>query len=475
MDETNGGKSESALRLALSYRDKARILSREAGEAFAAGRIQEAEHARLQEFYARHAQHAEDRIARLQQEHQRRADGLHESIQSTARRQAELADLASARDIAPHKANRLNRRYTQTIEEERARYRHEQQLASVQDVAEVGGFIDRPLDNYRAGSRERGITLPGVDRLVATAVSVLASLSVFLPWLSIAGDTRPLSGIPALLGFEERVGSGSVVALLVVFLVCPLVAAAFAWLENPRRSASGMITTGLAMLAITALALLGAGMLGDDRALLPELIRGLRLGAFLYVVAAVQLMLLGMRRARAGDPRTQRGGVLIAFTGIIVAVAVLAIAFYLNTGGEQATLRFSFSEPDPATGTVRIFVRNDGNVPANVYAPWPEGRGESISAAERSRTFGFDLYVRETDAATFRLYPSSQDCWRQNGQSLAVGTPVQVLQDTETQFELLPFAARQGGVNPQAVRITATNGNGKASVSFEATVPATPR
>jgi hypothetical protein len=471
MDNSNGGKSEQALRLALSYLEKAQTLTRECEEAHKAGRIQEPEYRSLCEFYARHLEHAQERVDRLRREHRRRAESLHDSIQDAARRQAELADLAAARDIRPHKANKLNRRYTQQIAELRREFQEHSRLASIQDLRELGGAIDVPIDRYAAVTSRRKITLPGIDRLEATAVAVLGSLAVFLPWLSLDGNPRPFEGVPALLGFEARIGSGAVMAVFILFLVLPLAGALFTWMENPRRSGSGMVTVGLSMLAATAVALLVAGVLTTGQVLITDLLRGTRLGAPLYVIAGIEMVLLGIRRARSADATARRGSATVAVTGVIIALAVLGIAFHLATSTGEPHLRFGFSQPDPGTGAIGIVATNDGTASATLYVPWPEGGAESAAVDRIGKAYGLQLYVQERPDAPYRLYPASQDCWLREGRPLTGAGPVEILPNADVAIVLTPFAARQGGIDPHGVRVVATDRQGKTVSTYETALP----
>jgi hypothetical protein len=166
--------------LALSHREKARAMMAEAEQAQAAGRLDAARYTALRDFYAKHLQDAESHLARLQEQERRRLDSLEHQLRATINEQARLVDRAMAGEVAPAKANELNRGFQHEIAALEGRIEASRQVLSATHAADLGPFVDRPLDDYAAPASQ---IAPLLDRwqsrrwaIVASALFVLGLL-----------------------------------------------------------------------------------------------------------------------------------------------------------------------------------------------------------------------------------------------------------------------------------------------------------
>ncbi len=146
--------SKRAFLLALSHREKARGLIAEADQAAASGVIQPERHATLRDFYAKHLADAESRIARLQDRERRKLGSLEHQLRATINDQARLVDRAVAGKVTPEKANSLNRQYQAEIVKLESAIEAAESLLNATQSAELGGFVDLPLEDYDAAQQQ---------------------------------------------------------------------------------------------------------------------------------------------------------------------------------------------------------------------------------------------------------------------------------------------------------------------------------
>ncbi len=468
--------SHDPLRLALSHREKARALSQAGQEAHQKGRIDGPRFRTLQEFYANHYRRAEEKLRYLRGEHARRAEKIRAEIQETARMQMELGDRVNEREMTIDRANTLSRQYGVRLAELRAAYAEEQRRAQIDNVDELGGLIDLPLDQYDA---EPAVEAPapvavGTSwvRIVATALALLASLSVFLPWQARPGEARTLGGVLGAWLEGRAVGSPGAVAtaLLVVYLAAPLVAAVFAWLESPRRGGRGMATAGVAVAVLALLGIAAAAAVTDDR---PGAgLAAVRIGAPAYLVAGIALAVLGIRRTRRADEpaegRSHRGGMAVA----ALAVVALGVWVFYGLRFSESSVTVEIGAPDADTGVVEALVANAGPSTVRVYLPWPEGTPESPLVESRRDAVGALVYLREAGVDEFRAYPASEPAWEMRG---ALGTDETALEMPAGESRVVRFhpqRLRSEGIEPEMARVVFTDGRGRELGSFQVLIPA---
>lgn len=140
--------SKRAFLLALSHREKARALMAEADHAAANGTLDPERYAALRDFYTTHLQHAESRLAQLQDRERRKLSSLQHQLRATINDQARLVDRAVAGKITAEKANALNRQYQDEIANLENAIDATESLLNATHSSELGGVIDLPLEEY---------------------------------------------------------------------------------------------------------------------------------------------------------------------------------------------------------------------------------------------------------------------------------------------------------------------------------------
>lgn len=448
------------LQLAYSQMEKAKALSDECARARQAGRIDERRYKTLQEFYLRHIRRAQEKVDFLRQEHRQRADALRKELQDTARRQAELDEKVQAGEMSATRAGRVNEELMGRIAELRERFLVEDRLANVESAADVGGIVDMPLEAYTNPATIEGLGQLSVDRLAGTAVPVLAALAVFLPWRALDGVEVTLAGACAMLQEKVNLSSMGMARWLVVgAVVLPLVGAACVWLEHRRRAGVGLMLVGALMMLLTV------GVMGGTGGLLD--ISGYRSGSIGYILAGVVLVGMGAatRRSAASVPWSKRRG-LVALAAAVAAIGV-AVWFLLGMSAAGPGLRIAFDPFNYETRTLGISLVNGSGQPVSFYAPWPQGSPGGPLVDNPRSSFGANVYIREVETSTYRLFPESHECWRYSTWRTASASPLELAPNAvgRLEFDLSRIDALD--IRPSSVRLVFTNSRGTVLAETE--------
>ncbi len=426
------------LRMALSYREKANRLAQDSARALAKETVSKEQYDALQSFYRDHLNRADRAI-----DNARKA-----VLKELAAHQKKLRRLEQDRDRIRQKAgqpgasakqiNIAHRELSDRIAATKAQLAKLEQLHTVEESGDIGGFIDHPLDEYEASMRttvERPASTPASvpkgDRIAAGVAVVVALAALFLPWLHGAGVSgslvtigRPLVMTGALaepLPFLLRygwVGAGlvSIAGSLIVLL--PGHHRPAAWLQ---------LLLGMIMaLASVAPAIL-LTMRGSDPASVTTFLHAMGTGAWLFGAAGLAMLALGARRRDlAADTPLASWGEVVLIVGAVLLVFLggsFALA-QLPRGGVPA---FQASLSEPWDGTIVFTLSNPGRSPIGIAAPWSPDAPIEPEGIPQRRRYGISVAARYEADSPFHTVPSGVQEWRFQGQATVPGESVTVL------------------------------------------------
>lgn len=216
------------LRLAFSYRHKARALLEESTQALAADRITQSKHDALHAFYGQHLNRAHAVVSAIREREGRRLGELERAFRETMNNQARLSERVAAGKISPTKANDTNRKLTEHIRALTTDIECCRANLSAESAEDVGGHIDQSLDGYDVSAMEaepsQPATSPGIDRVTWVVIGVTLVIAIILVFAVF--PSRQLGqgslGAPVLEFWDEGDGSAIIHLSVINTLSSPI-------------------------------------------------------------------------------------------------------------------------------------------------------------------------------------------------------------------------------------------------------------
>ncbi|MBN2310030.1 MAG: hypothetical protein JXR94_13740 [Candidatus Hydrogenedentes bacterium] len=467
-------ESKRALRLALSHRQKARVLQEQCERAGAEGSMPLSRQSALRRLYTEQLALAESTIARLREAQRQQIADLSRGIRKAQIEEARLSKQASSGEIAPAKANEIHRRLVREADALEARIAECRAVIAADAPEELGGFIDLPMEGYLKPGTARPARPAGRAKVLATLFSIAIALTVFVPWVSYESRPYSLYRLGAVLtqeGIGPDLAPPVVGRVWVLYMLLPLVAVPFAVRRGRRGTGWGLVLVGA---LIVAGGLAPPLIVGAADASAPESLGGMlgafRIGALAYCAGGLAFIIAGARRfsPRFTSLRASTQGAL-AFGAAVAAILVLSVLILAVAPGRIA-LQFD-AELDASGETVRIRCTNRGHKEVGLCVPWPEeGQAPGQWPGGRRSVYGLEVHVRERGKDAFQLFPSTEGLWAAQGVPIRGSGRVAILGGAtrEIVFDLQGVAA--AGADAEAIRLVLVRGDGRAVDSFETPV-----
>jgi len=169
---------KEALRRALSRVEKLRALAEENDRARADGRISDERHRTLHSFYESHLGEAERAAAQLRKEAGRLAVNLQRQVRSAINEQGRLVGGVREGRMSAHDVNKAHRSILVRLEKLKQTISTATQACSAASSADLGGFLDLPLEQYAVTRPQRLWAIPSGRVGVLVVMGALAALLV---------------------------------------------------------------------------------------------------------------------------------------------------------------------------------------------------------------------------------------------------------------------------------------------------------
>ncbi|MBI5094469.1 MAG: hypothetical protein HZB26_18785 [Candidatus Hydrogenedentes bacterium] len=456
------------LRAALSHRDKAKLSIQECAQALASGAINKARHDSLYEFYSGHLRAAEQEVATARAEQRRHLDTLQSKLSAALDSQFGISERATSGILSATKANARNRELAADIERYRAAITECASLISANSAAELGGFIDLPLDQYARPTLGEPAPVSRFQIAATYLLPVVMLFSAFLPWLKLGNDVRALLDIVPLLssaGAAPDAPSDLLRFVWLPFVLIPLLAYPISLLRDHQNAGWGLILTGLGAVSAVLVPLGALSVNPGNPVSIVEFIVGLQFGAFAYLVSGAALALLGAFRLRLRSmpgEQTNRGVLLLAASGLLILLAGGVVLLFTP---KPSAVVFEARPPDPATGQIVFSCNNRAPAPIELYVPWPEQGNRGMTGLQA--TYGVSVYVQLDNSSEFKLFPLSQDYWVRRGIPFPENRALRV--DPQHTLDLALDTRRLQDTTPavQRIRLVVARADGRTAYSFD--------
>lgn len=459
-------------RLALSHREKANAALSRADRSYSKGEIDETQHANLRADYERERKLADRAVERLMGTERARLESLEAQRRTALEERLHLTERVAAGKLTARAANDENRRLTQRLAQIDEMLASCRELLDARTSEQAGGFIDLPFEGYRRAETE-SISGGGPrvsiessrdgsrDWLIAMVIALVASLAVFLPWVTVGGDSRSLLGAGgALTRFTSQAGAFRFLSqsAWILYVAVPY-AGVFLGSRKGLSGGWGLLLIGVAMLAgavVPGLLVATATIRPSAYVDLPSMIH---VGPLIYVACGVALVVQGaVRVSPANDSLRHATFVSLALVGVLAGISLIVV-LALHFLAADVRIHFEALIEPSSRDRVLLTFRNEGTGMAQVYVPWPD----AFTADRRVRSgsaVGLRLYVKERGDDGFRLAPYSKAVWTSAGApvpesasfDLNAGLTIQSVLDLR-QLSVL-------GVDAETIRLQLTRADG---------------
>jgi len=469
------------LRLAFSHKEKAEAAIRQVEKAYADKSLDRRAHDSQRASFDRERVKAKRTLERLLGIERARVDALEAQRAAALEEQLHLPERVSAGKLSALDANDTNRRLVQRLAELNQQLEIGRARLEAQTSEQLGGYIDLPFAEYAAAEAGgSGLAIraedPGRSRdwIIALTVALIASASVFLPWLSKNGVTSSLAtsgGELARLAVEADLPAALARNAWVAFALLPFAGLLFTAGRSFRVTGWGFLILGLVMLAAGAFPGLMLGARGGGPSTLLHLTASFRPGALLYCACAMSLIVIGaFRVSPPGDTLKHAVSVSLALLAAVGGVGLLAALALLGVQG-KAEASFTAAIDDSATDRVNFVLRNEGNGSIACFFPLPGNDEYVVSPVNDRHTFGMRLFIREKASNAYREAPAAPFVWRLAQGPIPEGQAVSINPGTDFTgyLDLRQFA--ELGVEANSARLALARRDGTIVNEVEVTLP----
>ena len=467
-----------ALRRALSYAEKAAALAAESDRAREKGELDAGQHAALTQFYQRHEKKAAAEVSRARDDLERVVSALMDECARWRRKVEEIRERASSGEGRAEELNRAHREAADRAAKLMAEAESLQQLIRANTSAQLGGFIDRGLDEYEKGAPSPTLKPSSAMGIVCAAGPIAAVASFFLMWLRAGSTAANLLGIA-----DWYVTMGVCLApapwiyrFLWLAYLAPPVAGALLGIMRSRiaLTAWGMVFAGLTMVIASVVPALLFGARAEHLPSLPELLGAVGPGAYAYAGVGLLFIFLGARRHDVVQLDSAKARYRVA--GIVALCAccslgALSFFFLMPAGGD---LRFTVEPSDPWTGEILVQCRNGGSQPVALYIPWPGTDPDFAGSGAGADRYGIGIFAKERPGGGLRWVAQPGRCCRINGRFLGENDPVVVPPGLSGTFSIDTgiLASLLGDV--LEIQLVVTDARGSHLFEFECPLPEKP-
>lgn len=460
-------------RLALSHREKANAALSRADRAYAKGEVDEAHHANLRAGYERERKIADRAVERLMGAERARLESLEAQRRTALEEQLHLTERVAAGKLTARAANDENRRLTERLAQIDEMLASCRERLDARTSEQVGGFIDLPFEGYlRAetesitGSASRvSIESPrdnSRDWLIAMVIALVASLAVFLPWVTTGGGSLSLLGAGGVLtGFTSQGGPFRFLSqsAWILYVAVPYAGVFF----GSRKGLSGgwgLLLVGVALLAGAVVPGLLVGTATVRPSAYADLLSMIHVGPIIYAACGVALVVQGaVRVSPANDSLRHATFVSVALAGALAGIALMVV-FALYLLAAEVRVRFDATMDSSSRDRVLLTFRNEGTGTAQIYVPWPDAATTDRRARSGSAV-GVRLYVKERGDDDFRLAPYSKAVWTAAGAPVTENASFDLNAGLTSQSVLDLRQLSVLGVDAETIRLQLTRADGE--------------
>ncbi len=368
----------------------------------------------------RHATQAARTVECLRTEAARIASRAESRLRGLNARIAQLHQKASSSRMAPERINERHRTLSRMAASATYVQVGMREAFNARASADLGGFIDLPLEAYARKLRTPRVDPPPAYWFAVIASCAIALIAISLPWLHAAGESGSLIHIGRPLAAAGAITDpvpDTLNALWVAALLMPLAALGLALMRLPwLATAWGLLLAGCGMAAAgatpLALLLLRSGAAPG----LSQWMHATGVGLWAYGLAGLAIiMCASWRRDLILGRAESTWREVFVVGGTILGVFFLAAwAASLLPGGGMA-FRAALSGRDD--GRIEITCANRTRMPALVRLT-PPSFSTSTDGPAATQTYYVSIYVKGRTEPVFRLLPEPGPVWTLPGNTL---------------------------------------------------------